>query len=222
MQLYADALEGKASDGRELDNMLGYIDTARVNRQAFEKRLGDRLTLVEPVDVVLWSPESVETPTCDNVEFDPDNIASHQQAFDSLHRQFLADLNGVSHVERDMAYLRHRYFDHPKKAYIVRLISNLQTGEPLGLAVLTRMNGSTYLADFIGSFSALGISVASLLDFFGERLGPTHMALPVSVIERHSIVGQGRFNTDFYTVLGSTQFSTADGVYITLGDDWSH
>ncbi|MDP7455598.1 MAG: GNAT family N-acetyltransferase, partial [Gammaproteobacteria bacterium] len=145
--------------------LLSYgFPNARAMRLA--EHLGMYAEVGNLVDVV-WSAES--SSAFSSVEFD---FASgdHQRTLEELWVNMAAEFTDRTIGVRDLAYLRHRYHDHPELRYQLHLVHRKSDGKLLGLIVTRQVKDRLLLLDVVAptnmirELAGFGRHLASELD----------------------------------------------------------
>jgi hypothetical protein len=123
--------------------------------------IAERLGIYAPVGrmfEISWTLDAQvkgPSPLYKVIGITPNNFDGHKHAIEQLWNEFRQEMQDYILVQKDAAYLEHRYLRHPKHTYIVLLAKARLTGKALGLLVLKQEPERTLLMDFIGSFARL-------------------------------------------------------------------
>jgi hypothetical protein len=123
--------------------------------------IAERLGIYAPIGrmfEICWPIEAHEKRpsllyTCTGIS--AANIREHSQALAQLWQQFRQEMQDYILVQKDAAYLEHRYLSNPANAYTVLLMKARLSGKALGLIVLKEESERVLLMDFIGPFASL-------------------------------------------------------------------
>jgi hypothetical protein len=126
-------------------------------------RLAERMGIYAPVGrmfEISWTiDEHVKglSPLHRSIAVTQANFDDHKPAIEQLWNEFRQEMQDYILVQKDAAYLEHRYLRHPKHTYTILLVKTRLTGKALGLIVLKKEPERILLMDFIGSFARLPV-----------------------------------------------------------------
>ncbi|MBI1906422.1 MAG: GNAT family N-acetyltransferase [Rhodocyclales bacterium] len=124
--------------------------------------VAERLGLYQKVDQLVsvhWGPGAHRPLLRTRVR--PLDLARDAATVDALWARMAADADELLIGVRDAAYVKHRYFAHPRQHYQAFLISQRFSGKPLGVIVMRAGEGDACeLVDLIGPFALFPYLVA--------------------------------------------------------------
>ncbi|MES2626954.1 MAG: GNAT family N-acetyltransferase [Pseudomonadota bacterium] len=122
------------------------------------------------------------------------NFANYQKKIDDLWQQFSQTMRDYIVVQKDAAFIEHRYLRNPKNAYTILLMTSRITGKPLGLVVLKVEPERALLMDFIGSFQNYP-AVLQLAKWQTTELGRQQLATWCSEVFVERLVDESATST---------------------------
>lgn len=114
-------------------------------------RLAERLGMYAEIGTMLevsWSPLADSHYASTAFDFDS---PAHQGIASQLWSDMAEDFIDRSIGVRDLAYLRHRYHDHPALNYQLQLVSHQDSTAPFGLIVTRQHEGRLLLVDVVSA-----------------------------------------------------------------------
>ena len=199
---------------------IGVLNKDRVSAGRLVERSAGGLRETDRMRVLVWQYASATEREYANYEFDPTN-ESHRANFRILHDKLKRSISRYAGGHRGFEYLVHRYFEHPNRVYIARIIIDDRTQRPKGIVILNTEHNAAYIAEYIGSYDDLDVSIASMFSRFEGRIQELMMPLPIGVIADLGLRADRHFDPRFY-VVDNLHHLFADGhrprVYATMGD----
>jgi len=131
--------------GQDLTYLLSYgFPNARA------MRLAERLGMYEEVGTLLdvsWSSQNSPIFNFSSFDF---SLDEHRQILDRLWQAMAAEFTDRSIGIRDLAYIRHRFHEHPSLYYNLHLVSLAGDSETIGLLITREVESRLLLVDVVG------------------------------------------------------------------------
>ena len=206
-----------ANERHQKDVLFGMIDTGVMPSEQLTKHSQGSILVNDKLYYLEWTREQSPAVDCLHVEFDTQQ-PSHLESLATLQKQFSQQLSAFYHIDRNLDYFTHRYYQHPHWLYSSRLISDKSTGLPVSIAFIKRTESTVCLMDYIGDFKFFEQTISCIFAL-NDKFHLLKMALPKSITERLGVKAPIIKSSNYYSFTNQKNANNQpQDFYLSLGD----